>query len=248
MKPFFRITIVLGLFAFGSARALAASGCGLEISAAALRTAQNGTSSDAFAALKSELDARKRFLSQVLSCAIDDASRAQQNLSTASTSDRDISIIRGRLSERLTQTIGYYKIQMTRVPDLGIAGTQELASEVRDWRNIMYAPLIQSIANVELWINDQSLFEHADARLRQVQHEIQSQGLLSRIDIQSALDKAQLALREAETTNDTAKDSLWGAISPGDSLGKIRESLAALSDTYAYFFELSDAVKAVPKI
>jgi hypothetical protein len=221
----------------------AADTCSFNSESAALKKAQDTGA----LSLNDELVLRKNFLKKVVGCAITETKDLQNKLQKAPSADADISRVKTQLDGQLNQAVSYYNLRAQEIGDLGIYGTVSLAQNIREWRKNVYVPLAQKVSNLFLWISNQTLFENADSRFRQVGQLVKDKNLLVLVDVQSIFDQAQISFHKAQVANDNAKRSLDTSVSSDDSLSLIMTSLSALSDTYAQFFNLSNAVSYANK-
>lgn len=195
--------------------------------------------------LQAELAARKALLTRVITCAENDAQSVQTNVNAVSVSG-SAATVQSQLSGKLDDAMNYYNIELTKVSQSGIAGTQAVAKEVLSWRTGNYDPLAAQSSNFILWAQNQSLFATANARLDQ------TEGIVSFVN--SAAPNPELAddLTTAESLIQTANQENAGAltalgqfVSPDQSLALIQQSLQSLSEAYQAFSDIATTVQTL---
>jgi hypothetical protein len=189
--------------------------------------------------IQAELTARKALLTTVITCAQTEAQSLQMGL-TAIQASPDAAVLQSQLSGKLTDAVNYYSIELTKVNDAGIAGTEAIAREVLSWRQGNYDPLSNQVANFILWEQNQDLFVKAGSRLGQME------GIVSFLevaaqnnDLQNDLSAAQAFIQTANNENQSAKNALLQSAPSDESLGLIQQSLQSLADAYQKFSAMS---------
>jgi hypothetical protein len=209
-----------------------------------ISTIQNDPSLSYTDELKAELALRKQLLTTIITCATNAAQTLQKTLSDL-TIDPSFQNMQLQLSENLASTINYYNLELAKVPDAGVRGTQLIAKDVLDWRESNYTPLAANVSNFILWSQNQALFAAAGNRLAQVTELAQSVPFSDNADLKADLQAASTSLKTAQDANAAAKDTLAHLTYPDPSLGYIQQSLAALSDTYQHFFDIASLVQTL---
>jgi hypothetical protein len=242
---FILLAILIGLGQVKHASAAAADPCGLTVSNFnKIQAIQNDPTLSYSDELKAELSLRKQLLTTTIACAKDDAQTLQTTLSNLKI-DSSFQNLRLQLSENLASTVNYYDLELSKVPDAGVRGTQTISKDVLAWRESNYAPLAENVSNFILWSQNQGLFSTADNRLTQVGKLAQSVPFSNNTDLQNDLQAATASLKAAEEANSLAKDALAHLTYPDPSLNYIQQSLAALSDTYQHFFDIASLVQTL---
>ncbi len=194
--------------------------------------------------IRAELTLRKQLLKTTITCALNDAQALQATLAKL-TVDPSFQNMQLQLSENLAGTIDYYNLELGKIPDAGVRGTQTVAKDILAWRESNYAPLAANVSNFILWSQNQSLFSAAANRLAQVSQLAQSVPFSGNADLQADLQAATASLKAAQDANAAAKSALAHLTYPDPSLGYIQQSLAALSDTYQHFFDIASLVQTL---
>lgn len=192
-----------------------------------------------------ELSARKALLTRTIACAKADAQALQSNLNGISADDNE-KVIQSQLSGRLDDAMNYYDLELGKVNDTGIAGTQGIAREVLSWRASNYDPLAAQVSNFILWTNNQPLFDTATNRLRSIEGIVAFiEQATPRNDLQSDLAGAQSLVQTANNENQGVTNAFLQSLPPGETLTMIQQSLQSLSDAYQKFFDISTIVQAL---
>lgn len=195
--------------------------------------------------LLAELAARRALLSRTIICARNDAKALQEDLNGLSIPD-DAKNLQVQLSGKLDDAMTYYDLELDKVGNAGIAGTQAIAREVLGWRASTYEPLAGQVENFTLWAKNQTLFKAANDRLQGITSLVaflQQAGQNN--DLQGDLSTAQAMMQTAKEENQAAKSALLQYVPPDESLQLIQRSLKSLSDTYQKFFDIAKIVQAL---
>jgi len=186
--------------------------------------------------LQAELAARKALLTRVITCAEHDARTSQANLNAMNLTG-DAANIQSQLSGKLDDAINYYNLELGKLSQAGIAGTQAVARETLSWRQGNYDPLAAQVSNFILW---------AGNRLNQVK------GLASFVDqaapnpeLEGDLATAESLIQTAQNENASAETALAQFVPPDQSLTLIQQSLQSLADAYQKFSDISATVQTL---
>lgn len=191
-----------------------------------------------------ELTIRRSILGQVLDCSTEEAKNLEGKLRNLSL-DSDLEYLGNRVLAGLETAALYYENQKLRIPDLGLAGARSFAKNLRDWRAGNYAPFAQTGERLALWSNNQRLFETARTRFRYVGQAVQVLKLTDNEEIQNLFKAAEKRFATARGLNQEAKEGFRAGLEHDESLGRIKASLQALSETYEAFFALSESVQKI---
>lgn len=219
------------------------NGCGLEEGLAALRELQDHPLSDSNEAVNAELAARKNILNTLLDCASEEASTLKNSVAALPADTKDAKNLQQSFLSKFDETLGYYNLQKSRVGDLGLEGTKEFSRNLKEWRNVAYAPLSQQAANFIIWTKNQTILSNAQSRFEQISRTL---GLLKLTDdpnIADLLKQAGDNLRAANGANDNAKDALRRFAAPDDSSIEIKNTLNSLALAYQAFFDIAAALE-----
>ncbi len=246
---FVLLALLLGFGAANRASAdnttTAADPCALDVASFnQIQEIQNNPALNYAEELNAELALRKQLLTATITCAVNDAQTLQTTLANL-TVDPSFQNLQLQLSENLDSSINYYNLELGKVPDAGVKGTQAIANDVLTWRESNYAPLAANVSNFILWSQNQALFTAADSRLAQVTALAQSVPFSGNADLQTDLKAATASLKAAEAANASAKNALEHLTYPDPSLGYIQQSLASLSETYQHFFDIASLVQTL---
>jgi hypothetical protein len=240
--------LIIGIVAAGiilpsaSVFAAAPAKCDLQVKVDALadiKKKADGSSQ----AVKSELQVRKDLLRELIGCATKETRTLQNTLKEIQTKENDIDAIRDRFVDKLDEALAYYRAEETKVNDLGLRGSKDMAKAILDWRTGNYLPLANETSNLIIWLKNQPLFDTAQKRFDLIGQTVRSLKLLDEEDVKDLFEKAESNLGEARHLNGEAKKALLAEEEPTATTSKIKSSLQSLSATYKSFFELSEAVK-----
>jgi hypothetical protein len=146
----------------------------------------------------------------------------------------------------LGDAMNYYDLELAKVSDAGIAGTEAVASEVLAWRAENYVPLSAQVANVILWSGNQNLFGVANTRLTQTGAVVNFlEGAAPNPSLQDSYANAQVLMQTANEENEAAKNALLESLSPDQSLALITQSLQDLSKAYKQFSDINTTVQTL---
>lgn len=193
--------------------------------------------------LAAELAARKALLSRTISCARAEAVALRVILDKTPVESGN-KILQAQLSGRLEDAQNYYDIELEKVKEVGLAGTQSIAREVLAWRQSNYDITALQVDNFLLWEKNQPLFQVAQDRITQMRNIVM---LLEQAgqhnDLESAFSSAETWVQAAMDQNSAAKAVLVRLLSPNESLAAIKQSLQSLSEAYKQFFNVSNIVQ-----
>jgi hypothetical protein len=195
--------------------------------------------------LLAELSARKTLLIRTITCAKTDAQTLQTNLNAVTVTD-NAATLKTQLSGKLDDAMNYYDIELGKVTNAGIAGTQKIAGEVLTWRASNYDPLAAQVANFTLWSENQALFGTGTARLQSIESVVAFvEQAAPNNALQSDLSGAQALMQTALDQNSQATNALLQSLPPDQALSLIQQSLQSLSDAYQTFFDISTVLQAL---
>jgi hypothetical protein len=219
--------------------------CGItESDLAGIKAIQDNTSLSYLDELQQELAARRNLLSETIQCAEASAEQAKTDLDNTSV-DPSLGNLKNQWSGRLGDAISYYNLQLQKVNEVGISGTESIAKDVLAWRENNYAPLAENVLDFVAWSNNQTLFTTAESRLAQINNLAASPLFSESSDVQNNYEEAAVSLKTAEDQNTAAKNAFAQSLSPDQSLLFIKQSLDSLSSTYQYFFNISNLVQSL---
>lgn len=261
MKKMFFVVFIVGFMALvqtSGARAAAVatttpttpssgddSACGVTSGdLAVIKAIQNNPSLSYLSELQQELAARRNLLSKTILCAEAGAKQAKKDLNNAAL-DPSLESLRGQWSDRLDSAVSYYDLQLQKVNEVGINGTESIAKEVLAWRGTNYAPLAENVSNFVLWSGNQALFTMAASRLSQIGNLAGSPLFSESLAVQSDYEQAAVSLKTAEDQNASAKNAFSQSLSPDQTFFFIKQSLDSLSSTYQQFFDISNLIQSL---
>lgn len=192
--------------------------------------------------LLAELRIRKELLRKVLDCAISEAEDLRASLAALKSIPPEMELLRDRLYERIGETKDYYQMQQSRLNELGIQGTKDMAKSIKEWRLTQYASLANGATQLIIWTKNQELFQAAQKRFQDIKQTVRFFNLLDNSEMKDLLTKATERLAKARSINEAAKEALNRFDFSENSLGLIKDSLEELSETYQLFFELSKTI------
>jgi hypothetical protein len=219
--------------------------CGITADDLALiTTIQNNASLNYSSELQQELAARKSLLKRTIACAETSVEQFQTNLNDTAI-DPSFQGLESQWSGRLKDATSYYDLQLQKVDDVGISGTESIARDVLNWRENNYTPLAENISNFITWSDNQAIFIKAASRLAQINNLINSPLFSENLALQNDYEEAAVSLETAQDQNNQAKVALSQSISPDQSLLLIKQSLDSLSAAYQHFFDISNLVQSL---
>lgn len=194
-----------------------------------------------FKRLKEELVLRKELISNTIACSIEEASALRARVDKSS--DSQIKEAGRKISGLLWDAIGYYNLQLTKVPDLGLEGSRYFAKDLLVWRRGNYAPIAKTALNFIVWSENQSLVRTAKNRLDQIGGAVTILKLIENESVQKKWEEAGELFNAAATENKNARLNLENLGSPEETLASIKLSLKNLSDTYTTLSDLVTEIK-----
>ena len=210
----------------------------------AIKTIQDNALLNYSDELNQELIARRSLLSKTIQCAEVDAKQAKANL-IGTVIDPSLENLKNQWLGRFDDAISYYDLQLQKVGEVGISGTESIAKEVFVWRKNNYAPLAENVLNFIMWSRGQVLFSTAKSRLAQIGNLAGSPLFSENADIQNNYEEATVSLKSAEDQNTAAEKAFAQSLSPDQSLVFVEQSLDSLSSTYQYFFDISGLARSL---
>ena len=193
--------------------------------------------------LLAELKLRKSILKDTIDCALIEVDELYSQLNIQGIKERKAADMQARFLSVLDEATQYYERQRSRIADLGLRGTKDLAKEIADWRSNMFSPQRDRIVNFVLWTHNQPLFAAATARRDSLGSTMRLFKILNDKDVQTLFNEATNGLAQAQNLNTQAESNLFNFSSgPQETLALIQNSLRALADTYQKFLELSDTI------
>ncbi len=197
------------------------------------------------AELKLELDTRKGLLYLITDCSKEETENAVASLESLEVNDEALASAKTQLLDRLKQDMEYVEYQKTRVSDVGLRGTKDLAQTIKEWRGNTHAPQLANANNFVLFEKNQSLITIAETRNNQIAQTLRTLKLSDRDTVRENVDQANKDLQEAQDMNATARQSLIRLENPDLTARALRNSFNALSSTYKSFFKVSEEVKKI---
>ena len=125
----------------------------------------------------------------------------------------------------MSGAISYYDLQLQKVNEVGISGTESIAKETLVWRQNNYAPLAQNVLNFVTWSTNQTFFTAAENRLVQIKTWLSSPLFSESPDVQNDYEEAAASLKTAEDQNTAAKNAFAQSLSSGSTAYFIEQSL-----------------------
>ena len=248
------VVFILGFFGVPAAHAAAApttnaDECGITQANVAQITAVQNDPTLAYAdEIKQELTLRKLLVRETIDCAQREVQTLQASLASTS-APSGAQQLQSQLIGDLNEATGFYNNELGQLNVVGIAGTKQIAQNVLTWRASTFLPLSENVNNFILWAQNQGLFSTAQTRMTQTQSAVSFiETATPNPALQTALDNAQSSFNDAQTENAAAQAALTQSLSPDQTLGFIKQSLASLSDTYKGFSNVSTIVSgALPQ-
>ncbi|OGZ52739.1 MAG: hypothetical protein A3B25_00900 [Candidatus Ryanbacteria bacterium RIFCSPLOWO2_01_FULL_48_26] len=196
-----------------------------------------------FQKLQKELAARKELISIVVGCAIEEAATLKARIDTSdNTETKDT---RAKISNLLGNAAEYYKLQLEKVPDLGIEGSRYFSKDLLVWRQGNYAPIAKTASNFIVWSENQNLFRTAKNRLDQISGAVTILKVIENESVQKKWVEINELFKNALTENQNAKEGLQNFDPPEKTLASIKLSLESLSSTYKMLSTLVEEINAL---
>jgi hypothetical protein len=218
--------------------------CGFGDRLAALEAIRQNSGADYFAGLRAELDLRKELLRDAAACGAQEALTLKTTLESTDVPP-SIEPLRRQFAEQFDEALGRYEDAAGRIPNLGIAGSKELARSLRDWRRSNYEPLAGRALHFILWAKNQELLKTARERYAAAVRFIRLLNLQESGDIAGLIASIERNLGAAEAANAAARRSFEEQYPPRVSLGLTRDYLEALARVYENFLALSERLSAI---
>lgn len=219
--------------------------CGVtESDLAAIKAIQNNASLGYLDEIQQELAARRNLLSKTIQCAEAEAKQAKTGLDSIAV-DPSLENLKSQWSDRLSGAVSYYDLQLQKVNEVGISGTESIAKETLAWRQNNYAPLALNISNFVTWSTNQALFTTTESRLAQIDNLAGSPLFSESPDVQNDYEEAAASFKTAEDQNMAAENAFAQSLPPEQSFLFIKESLDSLSSTYQHFFDISNLIQSL---
>ncbi|MDR3582168.1 MAG: hypothetical protein P4L67_02745 [Candidatus Pacebacteria bacterium] len=230
-----------------AATVVALNDCGLTADdVAQIGAIQSDPTLSATEEITKELAVRKQLIGKTISCAQADVQSLQKALAAAPVSGDAAAGIQTQLQGRLNDAAIFYTLELGKLNDAGISGSESIARDILAWRAGTYAPLLGQVNNFILWTGNQNLFSTAQTRMNQTQQAVSFfESASANTDLQNAFDAAYSSFRTAKSTNANAQAALAQSLPSDQSLLLIKQSLDALSDTYQKFFAVTDIIKTL---
>lgn len=208
-----------------------------------LQSVTHDSSLGYFDKIKRELQIRKELLRATLHCAVSDAEDIKTGLDKVTLNDQGAANLQSQFANQLDNAIGYYKIQESKIGDLGLQGSKDFAKNLESWREGNYTQMAQMATHFLIWAKNQVLMETAQARMDQTSQSVTLLKLVYNEEIQNLWKKADGSFFEAKRLNQEARSDLMTK-TPDEALAAIKASLDSLSKTYE---RLSEVVSAINK-
>lgn len=247
MKKFFTAVVIGGFMVVLTQTAHGAGGmCTITATdIGRISAIQNDPTLSSIEEVKEELAVRKQLIARIIDCGKNDAQILQSTLQNT-TMDAGSKNLQAALVSKFDDVINFYNIEHAKLDGAGIASSQSIAKELFTWRTDIYNPLAAEVNNFILWSQNQNLFNTAQTRMAQTQHAVDFlEGISANAELESAMSAAQASFSVAESANMDAKNSLAESLPADQSLGFIKQSLDALSDTYQKFSAVSALIKTL---
>lgn len=195
--------------------------------------------------INQELALRKQLVGKTIVCAQQEAQTFQATLAST-TVGSSAEPLQGQLLSDLNGATNFYALELTKLNDVGISGSEAIAQEVLAWRAGTFLPLSENVNNFILWAQNQNLFDTAQERMTQTARAVSFlESASPNASLQTAFDGVQSSFNDAESMNAAAKTALAQGISPNQSLSLIKQSLDSLSTTYQGFFNVSKIISSI---
>lgn len=197
-----------------------------------------------FEKLRQELRLRKELVSNTITCAIEEASALKTGVDKLSDVETG-KTVGLRISDLLDNALGYYKLQLGKVSDLGLEGSRYFAKDLLIWRKGNYGPIAKTASNFIMWSENQNLVRTAKNRLNQVGGAVTILKLIENESVQKKWDDVNRLFNIVLVENQNAKRGLENIDPPGETLTSIKLSLESLSEMYKTLSELVTEINAL---
>ena len=246
-NPLHIVAAIILAAAIGSAiphRAQAAA-CNFNEALGNLRKLQTGQNLEQADGVRAELAARRNVLAALIDCAEEEAQELQANINRLEVRSEEAKTIQRSIGQKLTESIAFYRAKRASVNELGIRGTQEVARQVREWRAYNYAPFAHAGLNFMFWNENDTFIETARVRLDHIGQTVRTFKLVDNEELQKLFTQAQESFSETETLHRSALEAIRNFDDPKRTQEFIKTSLEKLSQTYNFFFQISDTVRTI---
>lgn len=195
--------------------------------------------------LRAQVAIRKDILHVAIACSERDLAEIKEKLLSLQPTLGEPQRLRDQLISVADEASRYLETQASRVDDVGLRGSQDLAAELGAWRTNNLKTLAGETNGLAAWLKNQDLFKIAHVRLGDITRTMQRLKLNDNDDLQALLTDAEANLALAEAENTRALEVLVRHAPADEALVPLKSSLETLSKTYKGFFDISDAVKKI---
>jgi hypothetical protein len=233
---------LVGFLAYPS-NALGAQNCDFKDALDNLKSITNDKSLEQLDKIRKELEARKNTLRIAVDCAITEAKDSESAVKSIPASTEEIERVRKQFSLELENVIRYYENKKSQINDLGIAGTKDVARDIKNRRGGNLIPIAENVKNLSIWSKNQDLITAAQNRLNQISQTVNTLKLNDKEGVQGFVDQANENIKNTKIANQEAKKAFESYLGPELILSPIKSSLDYLSKTYTSFLDISEAIR-----
>ncbi len=239
---------VLAAGVSSSSVAAAAGGCEFQPYFDELNNINASGSLDYQSSVIAELKIRQEALGAVLDCGLKDVAdlKSQLDQETVSASDSKAQSIKNQYLDQLRQANDFYAQEKSRIGDMGILGTKQLAAEILNWKQNTYNSQSEKIVDFILWLRNQKFIGVVQGRVDAFGRYLKIWNLSDNPEIQSSFSDAQKNLQSAQGLNSQIRDDFYGQnFSLPDLTQSIKNSLESISAAYQDFFDLQKEIQKI---
>lgn len=248
MKKKIAIIAFAGIFsfaAFPTGMYAAAPSCDFESDASILASISASAKSTQDK-IREELAVRKTMLERIIACARAEVRGVSEDLELLRIQgDPRIASFRTTLISQLAAIDAQYALHETRVKDLGLWGSKEMARAIRETRNKDFARTKEEVATLILWYNQGDLIETAYTRFSFAKETLRILEIEKEAEITPHLDAIAELLAFAADEHGKLRTAFREQRTPENGLARVKSTLEAMEKTYHSFSDLSEAVKTL---
>ncbi|MEK7115198.1 MAG: hypothetical protein AAB847_02470 [Patescibacteria group bacterium] len=197
-----------------------------------------------------ELKIRKAALKNVIDLATAESNDLKNKLIKLEGLEGDYLKLRDTLLKELGNHSNYYdSINSVLERETNLVKIKNLSTQLKDWRRIVYHPILQRIINFILVFEGRDVLQLAEIRFNNISSDLRKVSNLEIIKdspLNNLLVKAEGSLNKARELQSASMLIILKS-SNNDTQKLIEDELDKIRETYSYFVEMSDWLKKASK-
>jgi len=197
-----------------------------------------------------ELKVRKSALKNIIDLANAESNDLKNKLIKLDGLEGDYLILRDTFLKELGNNSNYYdSISLALEKETSLVKVRNLSTQLRDWRGVVYHPILGKIINFLLVFEGEDALKLAEERFKNISNDLKKVSNLEVIKdspLNNLLIKAEKSLNEAK---ELQKASALIILKSGDNDTQqlIEDELDKIKEAYSHFVEMSDWLKKASK-